>query len=191
MHGIIFKEMQRYVSKRFGLPAWYALLKGVALEQQLYLPTQQYPDAEITALVAGVAVLSGDTVPATLEAFGEFLVPNLLQVYGSMIQPQWRTLDLLEHTENTMHRVVRFVDQSAHPPRLLCTRTGPDEVVLHYASARNMSSLGVGIVRGFARHYGERVSITHAPLPDQPAQCRIIVRREPDAFPADRTSATS
>jgi hypothetical protein len=180
MHGIIFKEMQRYVSKKFGLPAWYALLKRVALDQQLYLPTQHYPDEEITALIAGVSRLSGQPVPATLEDFGEFLVPNLLQVYGSMINSGWRTLDLLEHTENTMHRVVRFVDQSAHPPRLLCTRTGPDEVVLHYASARNMSSLGMGIVRGFARHYGERVTITCNQHPEHPAECLIVVRLVPE-----------
>jgi hypothetical protein len=192
MHGIIFKEMQRYVSIKFGLPAWYALLKGADMTHQLYLPTQRYPHKEITALIAGVSRLSGQSVAATLEAFGEFLVPNLLQAYGSMINPNWRTLDLLEHTENTMHQAVRYADHSASPPRLLCTRTGPNEVVLHYTSVRNMSSLGVGIIRGFARHYGEQVTITRTLHPDHPTECLIIVRLEPDRSSClEAASATS
>jgi hypothetical protein len=178
MHGMIFKELQRYVSKSFGLPAWYGLLKGAALDQQLYLPTHHYPDGHLTALVSGIAGLRGQPVPDTLEDFGEFLVPNLLQVYGSMIQPRWRTLDLLEHTEHTMHRVVRHASYTATPPRLLCTRTGPGEVVVHYQSERNLSSLGVGIIRGLARHYGESVRITRNQHPDRPAECVIVVELE-------------
>lgn len=177
MHGTIFKELQRYVSKSFGLPAWYGLLKGAALDQQLYLPTQHYPDTHLTALVSGTAGLRGQTVADTLEDFGMFLVPNLLQVYGSLIQPQWRTLDLLEHTEQ-MHGVVRQAGYTATPPRLLCIRTGPGEVVLHYCSDRNLSSLGVGIIRGLARHYGEHVRISKTHDPDRSAECTILVQLE-------------
>jgi hypothetical protein len=38
-----------------------------------------------------------------LESFGEALVPGLVQVYGRLVEPGWRTLDLIEHTEATMH----------------------------------------------------------------------------------------
>lgn len=178
MHGIIFMELQRYVSKSCGLPAWYGLLKGTALDRQLYLPTHNYPDTQMTALLGGVAGLRGQPVADVLEEFGAFLVPNLLLVYGSMIQPRWRTLDLLEHTEHTMHRVVRYADAAATPPRLRCTRTGPGEVVVHYRSERNLSSLGIGIIRGLARHYGENVRITKHPHPDRPAECLILVQLE-------------
>lgn len=178
MHGIIFKEMQRYVSKRFGLAAWYALLKEAALDHTIYMPTQHYPDQEIITLVSLVSALSGSSAETTLEEFGEFLAPNLLQLYGSMIHPGWKTLDLVEHTEKTMHRVVRFVDQSSAPPRLICTRTGPTEVVLQYASPRNMSSLGIGIIRGIARYYGECVSITRTYTSPEEARgsCCITVQ---------------
>jgi hypothetical protein len=177
MQGIIFKELQRYVSKSFGLPAWYGLLKGAALDQQLYLPTQHYPDGHLTALASGIAGLRGQPVPDTLEDFGAFLVPNLLLVYGSMIQPRWRTLDLLEHTGRTMHRVARHAGYAATPPWLRCTRTGPGEVVLHCHSERDLSSLGVGIIRGLARYYGESVRITRHQHPDRPAECVIVVER--------------
>jgi hypothetical protein len=178
MHGTIFKELQRYVSISFGLPAWYGLLKGAALDQQLYLPTQHYPDTHLTALISGTAGLRGQPVADTLEDFGVFLVPNLLQVYGSMIQPHWRTLDLLEHTEQTMHWVVRQASYTATPPRLLCIRTGPGEVVVHYFSERNLSSLGVGIIRGLARHYGENVRIIKTHDHDRSAECIILVQLE-------------
>ncbi len=176
MHGIIFQELQRYVSKSFGLSAWYGLLKGAALERQLYLPTQHYPDVQLTVLLDGVTGLRGQPLPDTLEDFGAFLVPNLLQVYGSLIKPRWRTLDLLEQTEHTMHRVVRHAAYDASPPRLICTRTGPREVRVYYQSARNLSSLGIGIIRGLARHYGESVCITKVQHPDHAEGCVIVVQ---------------
>jgi hypothetical protein len=92
MHGIIFKELQRYVSKKFGLPTWYALLQSVDLEKKIYIPTQNYPDAEINALVAAAAAAADCSPHQVLEDFGEFLAPNLLLVYATMIPAHWRTL---------------------------------------------------------------------------------------------------
>jgi hypothetical protein len=159
MHGILFKELQRYVSKKFGLVTWCELLKSSDLDKKLYLPTQIYPDEEINALLSSVSVSCGRPLTAVLEDFGEFLLPNLLQVYGNMVQPHWRTLDLLERTENTVHRAVRYIDDRAAPPRLVCTRVSADQVVIDYSSRRNMSRLGVGIIRGISRHFEEDITI--------------------------------
>jgi hypothetical protein len=174
MHGIIFKELQRYVSKKFDLPTWYALLKSVDLDKKIYMPTENYPDEEINALVSAASTVADRPVNFILEDFGEFLAPNLMQVYRTMIPLQWRTLDLLERTESTIHKAVRFVDQVTTPPRLVCTRTSSQEVVIDYSSQRKMSSLGVGIIRGIAKHYGENVLINVTHCSD--SKCQISVR---------------
>jgi hypothetical protein len=52
-------------------------------------------------------------------------------MYKHLIKPEWRTLGLLEHTEETIHHVVRLNKKGADPPALKCTRRDRDEVVIN------------------------------------------------------------
>jgi hypothetical protein len=104
--------------------------------------------------------LTGVPIPDLLEAFGEALVPTYLTLYAALLKPEWRTLDVIEHTEETIHRVVRMRQPGAEPPRLHSQRTRPDEVVLRYDSPRRLCAVARGIGRGLAAHYGERLAIS-------------------------------
>lgn len=44
------------------------------------------------------------------------------------IKPQWKTLDLIASTEETIHETLRAEGSRTDPPRLRCERTAPDEV---------------------------------------------------------------
>lgn len=93
------------------------------------------------------------------EDFGAFLAEPLLAIYGSLVDPTWRTLELLQHTEETIHKVVRMHRAGAAPPRLEVERTASDEACVTYTSARRLCALARGIIRGVAAHYGEEVAI--------------------------------
>jgi len=160
MHGIIFCELRRYVEQTLGVPAWPALLNTAGLPERLYVPGPQYPDAELTTLVSTAVQVTGRPAAAILEDFGEFIVPALFTTYGPLVEPEWRTLDLLEHTEETIHRVVRLRNPDAAPPQIQCTRRHATEVVITYTSSRKLCALAKGIVRGVAKHYQETVVLT-------------------------------
>ena len=178
MHGVIFSELRKYVEQRHGgEETWKALLRDAGLGPRIYLSVGEYPDADAVALVSAASAATGVPVRGVLEDFGEFIAPDLLGMYRSLVRPEWRTLDFLERTEGTIHRVVRLKDASAKPPEIRCERTAPDEAVVRYASARRMCGVAVGIIRGVAAHYGEQVQI------DEPhcmhrgdAECEIRVR---------------
>lgn len=159
MHGIIFNQFQKYTRDLAGPSAWLKLLASQGLSRKIYLPTQIYPDEELITLVVGIASQEQKSVEQVLEDFGQFIVTDLLKVYSTMIRPEWKTLDVLEHTENTMHKAVRHSDRAATPPELLCTRVSAREVVIDYSSRRKLSSLGVGIIKGISAYYGETTSI--------------------------------
>ena len=80
-------------------------------------------------------------------------------MYWGVIDPEWRTLDVLENTERTIHDVVRINQKGATPPYLHATRVAPDQVTIVYTSPRRLCSVAKGITRGIARHYDESVSI--------------------------------
>src|SRR5882724_4885836 len=118
MHGIIFQQLQQFVTKNYSNKQWTDLLDSVNLTGKFYLPTQVYPDAELVSIVVKASEVTKMPVPEILEAFGEFIAPSLLKVYAGSIKSEWNTIDLLEHVENTIHKAVRFADKTATPPEL-------------------------------------------------------------------------
>ena len=159
MHGLIHLELQKFVEGRFGVDAWKTLVRRAHLDAEIYTPLRSYPDEQMLALVGEAVAMTGQSATSLLEAFGEFLVPTYLSLYGNLLKPAWRTLDVLEHTEETIHRVVRMRHEGAAPPRLKTERTRPDEVVLTYDSPRKLCAVARGIARGVSKKFVETLTV--------------------------------
>jgi hypothetical protein len=178
MHGTIFTELEKFVGAQLGPDAWSRLKADAGLApERSYDIFATYPDEELTALVAAASDTTGLPVQTLLEAFGEFVAPDLLDMYWGAIAPEWRTLDVIEHTESTIHTVVRLDHQGATPPYLHATRTSANEVTVVYTSPRRMCAVARGITRGIAKHYGEAVEIQDVRCMHRgDADCLITVR---------------
>ncbi|MFP5246804.1 MAG: heme NO-binding domain-containing protein [Thermoanaerobaculia bacterium] len=159
MHGIVFGELKQYVTARIGPSAWGELLEAAAIERKLYLAIEEYPDEELGAILQAASARTGLSAAGVLQDFGNFIGPHLVRMYRMYIQPEWKTLDVIEHTEERIHKMVRLQHRGARPPYLSTTRRGDDEIVVHYASERRLCSLAKGIAMGIARHYGETLEI--------------------------------
>lgn len=178
MHGIIFAELQKYVDAKLGPGKWQVLVKEAGLGSKLYLANQEYPDSEVVALVVTASRLTGLEAAVILEDFGQFIAPDLIGMYRAMIKPDWKTLEVIENTEATVHKAVRLKDPSAKPPELQVTRSGPQEVVITYRSPRKLCAVAKGIAKGLAKHYRETISISESTcMLKGAAACRIAVRR--------------
>jgi predicted hydrocarbon binding protein len=178
MHGTIFFELKKYVETKLGREAWDRLLSEADLGARTYEVMGDYPDSEVIKLTSTASRITGMPVRAILEDFGEFIAPDLLQMYGSVINPDWKTLDVIEHTESQIHSVVRLYNRDANPPALKCVRTSENEVVTHYSSQRKMCDVAKGIVKGLAKHYQESISISESTcmLKGDPT-CTLLIKR--------------
>lgn len=178
MHGIILSELKRFVEARHGAPAWPRLLERAGLPDARYLANETYPDRDAAAIVEAASTMTGVEAQSILEDFGEFVAPHLLEIYGALIRPEWRTLDVILHTERTVHTVVRIRSHGATPPELKCARTGPEEVVLTYDSPRKMCGVAKGIGRGLGKHFQEDIAIFESACMHKGAPaCVISFRR--------------
>lgn len=160
MHGVVFAELRKYVDTKFGGNTWDVLLEKSGNQGKVYFPIQAYSDEEAVSLVSAASGLTQQPVVAILADFGEFIAPDLLAMYKHLLKPHWKTLDVIENTEQTIHSVVRVKNPGAQPPQLKVTRRSPEEVVITYASARKMCSLGKGIAQGMAKHFKENIRMT-------------------------------
>jgi len=179
MHGTIFTELEKFVGARLGPEAWGTLKTKAGFDaSRTFEPLESYPDEELTRLVVTGSEVTGIPVPALLEDFGEFIAPDLLEMYWGAIEPEWRTLDVIEHTESTIHTVVRMNQRGATPPYLRATRTAEHEVTVVYTSPRRLCAVARGISRGIARHYGETIELRDASCMHRgDAECVIVVTR--------------
>ena len=177
MHGTLCAELQRFVSERWDEGRWSAIKRTANVERDEYDPLATYPDAEFMALVRATADLNGTPPGQFLRDFGTFIGPALIRLYWGAVQPQWRTLDLIENTENTIHRVVRLNNPDASPPQLVARRIADDLVEVTYKSRRRMCDLAKGIAAGVAAFYEERIEIDDRTcmLRDDPV-CRFVIR---------------
>lgn len=178
MQAIIFAELKKYAEARLGADTWRPLLREAGVTRHVYPPGPDYPDAEAGAIVTAASKKTGLEPDAILQDFGEFIASDLVRLYRHLIEPSWRSLDLLEHTEETIHKAVRRDNPGAQPPPLKCVRKSPDEAIVYYASARRMCGVAKGIIRGLGRHYGERLSLAEPICMLRGAsECQIVVKR--------------
>lgn len=178
MHGTIFTLLKRYVQTQYDHSTWVRLMDAAGLNATSFDHKNVYPDEHMYALIGHAAEMTGLSAQELHEKFGEYLVPDLMYMYQKLLQPHWTTLDMLEHTENTMHRQVRQEHAENAPPVLQVTRLSPDELEINYVSKRRMGALAVGIVRGIAAYYDEADRIVVEPeTSENGEQVRIRVRR--------------
>lgn len=187
VHGIIFFYIQKFAqAATSGSASWLQLRQTVTTSSERYLPNQAYPDDEAVQLLQSLAEATDEPLPSLVERFGEFLGPHLVKVAGKHIDPQWRTLDLIENTESIIHTMVRATNPGAEPPVLEAVRQSPNELHLVYTSGRQLCMLAKGIMRGVARHYGEGITIeeTSCMLNGDPFCCFVVQNQAHDTHTA-------
>jgi hypothetical protein len=178
MHGTILLLLKRYVQTQYDHAAWVRLVEAAGIPSGDFSHKEVYPDEHLYALVGQAAKTTGLTDNALHEKFGEYLVPDLMYMYQRFVKPEWRTLDMLEHTEHSMHNQVRREHPENSPPVLNVQRLSENEVFIDYVSPRRMGGLAVGIVRGLATYFDEADRIAVLPTTsDEGQRVQIRVRR--------------
>jgi hypothetical protein len=164
MHGIVFSELKKFVDKNYGINIWPVLLSASGLNGKAYQPNLPYPDVELIEIVRQACILTELPKDSLLEAFGKFIVPDLIAVFKYTINSSWKTLDLIENVETVIHKAVRLNNKGAQPPKLKVSRVSANLIEILYQSPRKMEHLGVGIIKGIAEHYNEKVHVNFRAL---------------------------
>lgn len=121
--------------------------------------------------------MTGSTVAVVWEDFGQFVAEDLAKVYGGLLEPAWKTLDVLENVGLLTPRIFREIKPDGELPGLKFTRLGPAEATISYDSSRKPCGLIKGAVKGVANHFSERVLVTETScmLKGNPS-CEIVVK---------------
>jgi predicted hydrocarbon binding protein len=176
VHGILYKALKEFVVDQYGRDTWSDVRSEAGVGSKLYLPVNTYEDEELLDLVEATAAVTDRDTTDLLEPFGENIAAHLLDAYGNLVDDDWTALDLVEHTEEHIHTVLRTHNPKLMPPELKCQREEKDRVIVHYQSERNLCRVAIGIVLGVATHYGEEISVSeHKCTRNGDPYCEFIV----------------
>jgi len=156
MHGSMFALLERFVENTYDRSTWSKLLKESGVDHASYRMQEMYPTHEIFAILSCLGDSTEQPVFDLMEQFGEFMVPDLMRMYSSYVQPEWRTYEMLINTEDAMHTAVRREDNRANPPKLCVAKKSANQLMIEYTSKRRMAGVAVGIINGIAKHFHER-----------------------------------
>jgi Haem-NO-binding len=180
MQGLSFDLMRLYAVGELGEPAWAGILDGVGRSGQEYEIGRSYPDDEFALVALHVAQAMSKPLPYVLEGFGAAMVPEMIDVYGFLVDRRWSYIDFLLNMQPMLESAFKLQAPGAEPAqKMRVSRVGPEEVSIVYESTIRACAIVRGACRGAAEHYGVEVVITdeQCVLRGDRA-CVISVRRE-------------
>ncbi|WP_276499461.1 heme NO-binding domain-containing protein [Pontibacter litorisediminis] len=155
MHGSMFVLLERFVVSTYDRSTWIDLLEESGVDHMSFRMQEMYPTHEIFAILSCLSESAEQPVFDLMEQFGQFMVLDLMRMYSSYVQPEWRTYEMLINTEDAMHSAVRREDRRANPPKLLVAKKSANRLMIEYSSKRRMAGVAVGIIKGIARYFHE------------------------------------
>ena len=159
MHGMIFQQLQNFVIEKFDVSLWLQLKKQSGLEKVYFTSTEKYPDSYIEDFILHTTKHLNISREHVLESFGIYLGPKLIEQFSFYINSNWQALDVIENTEEYIHKSLKLADSNVDTPELKVHRKSDNLLELTYTSDRKMIALGIGIINGIGKHFGESLTI--------------------------------
>ncbi len=175
MKGLIFRELEKMVTTKLGLRAWDTLVERAPLTtRDGFIGSVTYPDADLFALVRAASELTGRPESELLYAFGRFIFPDLVHMYGGLLAGTGTAKEFLLSVERVVHVEVAKLHTGAVLPEFDYEDPAPDRLVVLYRSRRRLCDFAAGLIDAVGDHFGEDIAQVHRLCTRQGAEhCRF------------------
>lgn len=173
MHVLVHQLIKNYVENQHSTETYLQVLNEAGIEKENFESENYHNDAKTEkVLSAAITVLSINRAEILTE-IGIDGAPVILNKFKALRDPNWDILDFLENVESRMHKYVRE-EMGAFPPALKPERTNKNELVINIRSHRRMAFLAKGFILGFAKEYGDDVTIK---VDETDTQYTILIKK--------------
>jgi Haem-NO-binding len=154
MKGIVFTEFLEMVAQRFGDDMVDDMIADSQVPHKgAYTSVGTYPHDEMVALVSSMSSRTGLGMDSLLEIFGHHLFGRFYAHHPQFMDSTPDPLEFLMGIETIVHTDVRKLYPDAQLPGFDTHRISANQIVMHYSSMHNFSSLAAGLLKGCAEHY--------------------------------------
>ena len=164
MKGVIFNVLEEFITENFGEDTLDEILDLCPVHSgPPWVGPGTYPDTDLIALAGQAAETLGLPLDDALVAFGQFLFGRLAARYPVFLQGHTDTKTFLMTIHDVIHVEVRKLYPEAVTPTFTFEDPGAGELLMHYASARNLPGVAHGLILGAADHFGEETDVVRSP----------------------------
>lgn len=165
MLGMIFTELLEMVEAKFSPElADRVLLRAELPNGGAYTAVGYYPHAELVRIVAALVGETGLDEDRLIGIFGEHLLGRFALGYPEFFAGKPTLHDFLASIDGHIHLEVHKLYPQAQLPRFEVIERSQNRLRLAYRSARQMTALAEGLIRGAVSHYGEHHTIAQVPI---------------------------
>jgi hypothetical protein len=174
MKGIIFAEFLELVEDTFGLEICQQILD----ENQndgVYTSVGTYDHHDLIKLIVSLSKLTGISIEDLQEVYGKSVFITLFNSMPGLEGKSDSTFSFIKSVEEYIHIEVKKLYQNANPPTFNFISATESQLVMDYVSARCMSHVCLGLIRGCAEHFGENIEITMEPITEDRSEVRFTI----------------
>lgn len=175
MKGVVFNILEEFVEANLGKEGVAHVRKELSLKP--FMAIANYPDEMVGQIVMVGSRATGLAPEDLVYAFGRFFAnsPTLHKVYGQYFAAHKTAREMLLFTDELHERLTRSMP-GATPPRFRYEQPAPDQLVMKYASKRNLCTLLRGIIHGVGDFYKEEVKVVETQcMKKGAAECSIHI----------------
>lgn len=158
MHAAIHSDFKNFLETEHSAELYQKVLDTAGFENKHFEAEAYQNDAITEKAIDTAAELLSQSRLDFLTDMGKFGAKGLFEFAKPMINPEWKTLDLVENVESHMHKYTRE-EMGAFPPALKSQRVSENELIINVMSHRKMAGLAKGFILGFGAVYEENINV--------------------------------
>ncbi|AJR08336.1 guanylate cyclase [Photobacterium gaetbulicola] len=176
MKGIIFTEFLDIVESRFGLDVCQQMLDDAGVDGA-YTAVGSYDHRVLVKMIVCLSKITGVSPEVLQEAYGEALFTRLLSSFplDNGEKPN-STFSFIERVERHIHTEVKKLYANANPPQFDFISQTSALMILDYISARCLSHVCLGLIRGCVKHFNEDMAISMEPVNQDQSHVRFTLK---------------
>lgn len=175
MKGIIFSEFLELVEDKFGLDVCQNMLDENQ-DEGVYTTVGTYDHKALIKLIMTLSKLTGISAEDLQVVYGESIFNTLYNSMPGLEGKALSTFDFIEKVEDYIHIEVKKLYPDANPPTFKFIAVSEMEMVMDYISARCMSHVCLGLIKGCSHHFNQELDIKMQPLKQDQSEVRFTLR---------------
>jgi len=161
MYGLLNAALKEFVATKYGGDTWDSIVHRAAVGVTHFNKMDPYPDEMTYKLVGETAAVTGQSVDAVLDDFGEHWVAyTAAQGYGPMFDIAGDSLRDFLLSLNELHVRVGRSFPKLVPPSFRFDTTSPHSLRMHYLSQRKgLCPMVPGLLRGLSNRFKTPIQV--------------------------------
>jgi hypothetical protein len=167
MKGLVFTELIEYVENNFGFDMVDKIIEDAKLANNgSFTQAGNYPFEELVRLLMALSKETNIEIPQLLEIFGEHMFSRLISLNPQLKDNFKSSLDLISRVDDIIHPEVQKLYPGADLPKFNLIERSENKVVIDYISSKHLEPFAIGLMKGSAKNFNEKLTITQEKIND-------------------------